>query len=436
MHPLAYWKLDNYLRDLDEGAGFNFNSRQQRLHAAIELGEALWLYTVVKSPPRYFIVAKLVVRSKTINPSGSKYGDYRVWGDLDRSRYFRLRIDHDEDEAFDLLRGLPLTSGTFTKCNRQNLPQACQTIRGITAVGQSLLDQFTCNLPEEERARQVADEYELEREILVGDAALERVLRRDHLGPSEGRRNRILSLAARDCNLVQELQDRYTGRCQLCAFDSLVVYGAASAEAHHIVYLSRGGDDNLLNMVLLCPNHHTVVHRTEATFDYSRLVFCFPNGRVEPLCLNTHLVSRSADESGGCASSGTPEQGENPDLAVLSDFILAHLTPDLLSPEWSASIRPGDHPLTGYCYVASEALYHLAGGAASGLRVRRCSLSEGKCHWWLVRSDGRILDLTAAQFKEAPPYHQGVQTFFLSRKPSRRASKLIARVRTELADAQ
>jgi hypothetical protein len=98
--------------------------------------------------------------------------------------------------------------------------------------------------------------------------------------------------------------------------------------------------------------------------------------------------------------------------------------------------RPGDHPLTGYCYVASEALYHLAGGAASGLRVHRCTLGDGKSHWWLVGSNKEILDLTAKQFNEAPPYAQGVQTFFLSRKPSRRAAKLIGRVRDQLADAQ
>jgi len=39
MDLLAYWRLDNYPRDLDEGAGFNCNSRQPRLHSAI--GESL-----------------------------------------------------------------------------------------------------------------------------------------------------------------------------------------------------------------------------------------------------------------------------------------------------------------------------------------------------------------------------------------------------------
>ena len=42
---LAYWRYDNYKRDLEEGAGFNFNSNQPRLHSAIALGDSLWLVT-------------------------------------------------------------------------------------------------------------------------------------------------------------------------------------------------------------------------------------------------------------------------------------------------------------------------------------------------------------------------------------------------------
>src|SRR5438552_3816902 len=193
MHLLAYWRLDNYLRDLDEGAGFNFNSRQSRLHSAIQPGETLWLFTVVKNPPRFFVVAKLVVRSKTMNPSGFKYGDYRVWGCLERSRYFKLRLDQPGDEAFELLRRLALISGTLANSTRFNLPQACQTIRGLTPAAHTLLEEFTLDLPDEDRAWKVADEYELERELLASDSALEMILRRDHTGPSEDRRVRLLS---------------------------------------------------------------------------------------------------------------------------------------------------------------------------------------------------------------------------------------------------
>ncbi len=242
-----------------------------------------------------------------------------------------------------------------------------------------------------------------------------------------------MSLADRDRQLVRELHDRYSGRCQLCAFDSPVVYGIPSAEAHHIVYLSRGGEDSLLNMVLLCPNHHTVIHKTCAPFDYARLRFCFPNGRVEPLGLNTHLTPRSIADPVILAGSAEALPSSVANLVALTRLIVSQLTPDLLSTEWAASRRQGDHPLTGYCYVAAEALYHLAGGITSGLSVYRCSLPRGGTHWWLADAEGRIIDPTAEQFGESPPYSRGSRTSFLSRKPSGRTSRLIARVREHLA---
>jgi hypothetical protein len=429
MHLLAYWRLDNYLRDLDEGAGFNFNSRQARLHSEIQVGESLWLFTVLKNPPRYFLAARLVVRAKTVNAPGYKYGDYRVWGDLHRSRYFKVRPDVSTDEVFPLLQHLPLVSGSVAGCTRATLPQACQTIRGITAEGDRLLEQFATGLVDEDRAMRVADEYELERELTTGAEGYEKVLRRDHTGPSDQRIRQLLSLPPRNRQLVRDLRDFYAGRCQLCAFDSPVLYGVDAAEAHHVVYLSRGGEDTLINMLLLCPNHHTVIHQTDATFDYGRLAFSFPNGRIEPLCLNSHLQPRASPILAGPGTATRPAP-PSLDMAALSRVIISHLTPDLLTGVWVEVHRRAEHPLTGYCYVAAEAMYHLAGGAASGLSVYRCSLPGGGTHWWLRDSDGRIVDPTGEQFTQ-PPYGLGVRTHFLSRQPSRRTATLIARVQAE-----
>jgi 5-methylcytosine-specific restriction endonuclease McrA len=293
MHLLAYWRWDNYVRDLDEGAGFNFNSKQPRLHSAIELGETLWLFTCIKAPPRYFLVAKLVVRSKTVNAPTFQYGKYRVWGDLTQSRYYRVRPDQPQDEAFELLRGLPLASGSFETFTRLTLPQGCQTIRTVSPKGHQILDTFAQALGPETRAQQIIDEYTLEREITAGEGSLAEMLRREHAGVSAERIDRLLVSVPRDRQLVNELHDLYDGRCQLCAFDSPTLYAVPSAEAHHIVYLSRGGEDIRENLVILCPTHHTVVHKTDATFDYGRLMFLFPNGRAEPLCLNRHLECRA-----------------------------------------------------------------------------------------------------------------------------------------------
>lgn len=98
MDLLAYWRYDNYLRDLDEGAGFNFNSNQSRLHTAINIGELLWLFTRVVNTgeSEYRLLARLNVIAKTINAPNYKC---RVPGDYVDTRSRRLlesrRFLHD-----------------------------------------------------------------------------------------------------------------------------------------------------------------------------------------------------------------------------------------------------------------------------------------------------------------------------------------------------
>lgn len=86
----------------------------------------------------------------------------------------------------------------------------------------------------------------------------------------------------------------------------------------------------------------------------------------------------------------------------LAALVTANLTPDLRTPEWLALRSEGTHPLTGYCYVASEAMYPLMGGAEAGWRVFRCELPGGGSHWWLT---GRVDPLGTKPGKglEAPP---------------------------------
>ena len=62
------------------------------------------------------------------------------------------------------------------------------------------------------------------------------------------------------------------------------------------------------------------------------------------------------------------------------------------------------------CYVASEALYYLAGGKAAGLTPVNGALvidGERVSHWWLRDETGQVIDLTAEQFDFAWPYEDG-----------------------------
>lgn len=90
---------------------------------------------------------------------------------------------------------------------------------------------------------------------------------------------------------MEWLQQAYAGRCQICLFDPRARYGRRLCHGHHIQWLSRGGEDEIENMILVCPNHHTAVHHADAVFDYGDLGFRFANGLVERLQLNRHLQS-------------------------------------------------------------------------------------------------------------------------------------------------
>lgn len=123
-------------------------------------------------------------------------------------------------------------------------------------------------------------------------------------------------------------------------------------------------------------------------------------------------------------ASGTPE-----DLPGLVSRVQGVLTPDLLKPEWRAvATQEGARPFTGHCYAASEALYHLLGGKAAGLKPKTIR-HEGGAHWWLEDADGRVIDVTAAQFETPVPYADGRGCGFLTREPSRRAATIMQRLR-------
>ena len=80
--------------------------------------------------------------------------------------------------------------------------------------------------------------------------------------------------------------------------------------------------------------------------------------------------------------------------------------------------------MRGNCYVTCEALYHLIGGRAAGWKPATVR-HEGDVHWFLRHESGLVLDPTADQFNEEPPYAQARGRGFLTKKPSKRARALM-----------
>lgn len=116
-------------------------------------------------------------------------------------------------------------------------------------------------------------------------------------------------------------------------------------------------------------------------------------------------------------------------MDTLVQQVRAVLTPSLLKPVYRRLVEQGAHPMTGHCYVASEALYALLGGKAAGYKPASLA-HEGSIHWWLVSADGQVLDPTADQFTTPVPYANGRCRGFLTKEPSARARAVICMVQS------
>jgi hypothetical protein len=108
----------------------------------------------------------------------------------------------------------------------------------------------------------------------------------------------------RNQGLSEGLKAYYDCRCQVCGMNFEPKYGVPVADTHHIQYLAQGGLDVSGNIIVVCPNHHRIVHATDAHFNRQSLTYEYPNGLREPLILPDHfvqapaLISKSRDRNG------------------------------------------------------------------------------------------------------------------------------------------
>lgn len=281
MPLLYYWRSDNYYRDLDMGAGYHLNQANPLMHS-IDIGDSLWAFTRNRQK-RYVLAAELVVRAKTLNPPNFRYGRYRLWGDLHYSRYFQV---DNQPSIEQVIRQLSCST------NAEVLGRSFQghaAVRRINEHDHLILRAAAARLPLEPRAR-ILPEEQLEAALLLGDEkGVERLLRQETPGIAEERQQYLYRQApARNRYLVVELQGLYGGRCQVCQWNPRKEYGEDLCQGHHLQWLSRGGEDALTNMVLVCPNHHAAIHGCDAVFDFGDMSFDFGSHR-EPLLENLHL---------------------------------------------------------------------------------------------------------------------------------------------------
>lgn len=100
----------------------------------------------------------------------------------------------------------------------------------------------------------------------------------------------IVKIRKLNRKIGENLKLLYGYRCQICGQVIGEKYGSHIAEAHHIDYFVNSLNNDANNQMIVCPNHHSIIHDANLVLDWRRMVYRFDNGMEERIRLNKHLV--------------------------------------------------------------------------------------------------------------------------------------------------
>ncbi len=100
---------------------------------------------------------------------------------------------------------------------------------------------------------------------------------------------RIVKIRKLNRAIGDNLKLLYDYRCQICGEKIGELYDSHIVESRYIDYFVNSLNNNMDNIMIVCPNHHSIIHDVNPSFDRPRKIFIFNNGFEEGLKLNYHL---------------------------------------------------------------------------------------------------------------------------------------------------
>lgn len=139
----------------------------------------------------------------------------------------------------------------------------------------------------------VVDDMQILKEVVKGqqERRLEAELDYDIKDENSGLTVNVQLVKIRKLNrkIGENLKLLYGFRCQLCGKLIGEEFGSHVVEAHHIDYFVNSLNNDANNQLIVCPNHHSIIHDANPTFDRRRLLYIYQNGFEQRLMLNQHL---------------------------------------------------------------------------------------------------------------------------------------------------
>ena len=139
----------------------------------------------------------------------------------------------------------------------------------------------------------VSDEVTMLKESVQGKA--ERIVEAelDYAEKDEGAglviNQRLVRMRKLNRLIGENLKLLYGYRCQICGKLIGEEFGSHIAEAHHIDYFVSSLNNDASNQMIVCPNHHSIIHDANPVFDRKRQLYMYANGVEQRLVLNKHL---------------------------------------------------------------------------------------------------------------------------------------------------
>lgn len=118
---------------------------------------------------------------------------------------------------------------------------------------------------------------------------IERIINQQDFTSKLVQRDRKANVRIFDDHIQKSLKKLYQYRCQICGATATVMYDVDVTEAHHLDYFSKTANNSPSNIVILCPDHHRIVHKTKAVFNFELHQFEYENAKVDTLMYNLHL---------------------------------------------------------------------------------------------------------------------------------------------------
>jgi predicted HNH restriction endonuclease len=113
----------------------------------------------------------------------------------------------------------------------------------------------------------------------------------NHSDSSASIKSKLSNVRYRSYNptIIKQLKILYKNQCQICGSNPFPQVNNNICEAHHIDYFSKSQNNDTSNIIILCPNHHRLIHLLQPIFNREELEYQYPEGHTQQIHLNIHL---------------------------------------------------------------------------------------------------------------------------------------------------